>query len=326
MIKKLKDKVLSGGHLSEREAFSLLKTTDKEALYKASGEITKHFCKNKFDMCSIINARSGKCPEDCKWCAQSGHYKTHINTYYLIDREECQKQATLAFQQKIHHLGLVTSGRKVQGELLTRVCDLYKHISSINTNTRFCASLGLLDKQELSLLLATGVKRYHCNLETAPSYFPTLCSTHTQEEKIKTIRAAQEIGMEVCSGGIIGMGETAEQRIELAFILKQLNIHSIPINILQPIPGTPLEQTAPLSPDEILTTIALFRFINPDAYLRLAGGRAQLSQDTLKKALMIGINSSIVGDMLTTVGSKVAEDNKLFTNCGYSIDNEYENE
>ena len=103
MIKKLKDKVLSGGHLSEREAFSLLKTTDKEALYKASGEITKHFCKNKFDMCSIINARSGKCPEDCKWCAQSGHYKTHINTYYLIDREECQKQATLAFQQKIHH-------------------------------------------------------------------------------------------------------------------------------------------------------------------------------------------------------------------------------
>ena len=102
MIKKLKDKVLSGGHLSEREAFSLLKTTDKEALYKASGEITKHFCKNKFDMCSIINARSGKCPEDCKWCAQSGHYKTHINTYYLIDREECQKQATLAFQQTIN--------------------------------------------------------------------------------------------------------------------------------------------------------------------------------------------------------------------------------
>ena len=326
MIKKLKDKVLSGGHLSEREAFSLLKTTDKEALYKASGEITKHFCKNKFDMCSIINARSGKCPEDCKWCAQSGHYKTHINTYSIIDREECQKQATLAFQQKIHHLGLVTSGRKVQGELLTRVCDLYKHISSINTNTRFCASLGLLDKQELSLLLAAGVKRYHCNLETAPSYFPALCSTHTQEEKIKTIRTAQEIGMEVCSGGIIGMGETAEQRIELAFTLKQLNIHSIPINILQPIPGTPLEQTAPLSPDEILTTIALFRFINPDAYLRLAGGRAQLSQDTLKKALMIGINSSIVGDMLTTVGSKVAEDKKLFTNCGYSIDNEYENE
>lgn len=321
MIDKLKRKVISGKFLQKEEACDLLYADDKEALYKASGEITRHFCKNKFDMCSIINARSGRCPENCKWCAQSGHYKTHIETYDLIDKEECKKQASGVFSQGIHHLGLVTSGRNIQGELLTRICSLYRYISETGTNTRLCASMGLLNKGDLMLLKAAGVQRYHCNLETAPSYFSTLCTTHTQEDKIKTIHAAQEIGMEVCSGGIIGMGETAEQRIELAFALKQLNIQSIPINILQPISGTPLENMNPLSTEEILTTIALFRFINPGAYLRLAGGRAQLSPGVLKKALACGINSAIVGDMLTTVGSKVTDDKELFSNCGYSIDN-----
>lgn len=317
MIEKLKNKVLSGEDLSEKEALSLLNMADKESLYKASGEITRFFCKNKFDMCSIINARSGKCPEDCKWCAQSIHYKTHIETHGLIDQTECEKTATQIFQQKINHLGLVTSGRKVQGESLAKICNLYRHLSKISDNTSLCASMGLLNKEELSLLQAAGVKRYHCNLETAPSYFITLCTTHSQEEKIQTIRAAQEIGLDVCSGGIIGMGETAEQRIELAMILRQLNIQSIPINILHPIPGTPLEKMPPLSSEEILTTIAIFRFINPKAFLRLAGGRAQLSQETLKKALATGINSAIVGDMLTTIGSKVEEDKKLFAHCGY---------
>lgn len=322
MIDKLKRKVISGELLQEEEAFCLLYTDDKDALYKASGEITRHFCKNKFDMCSIINARSGRCPENCKWCAQSGHYKTDIETYNLIDKDECRKQASQIFSQGIHHLGLVTSGRKIQGKLLTQICSLYRHISNMETNTRLCASMGLLNKQDLLLLKSAGVRRYHCNLETAPSYFSTLCTTHNQKDKIKTIRAAQEIGMEVCSGGIIGMGETEKQRIELAFSLKRLNIKSIPINILQPISGTPLENICPLSPEEILTTIALFRFINPDAYLRLAGGRAQLTQDTLKKSLTCGINSAIVGDMLTTVGSKVADDKELFVNCGYSINND----
>ena len=320
MIEELKDKVLSGGHLSEEEAYSLLKTTDKEALYKASGEITRFFCKNKFDMCSIINARSGKCPEDCKWCAQSSHYKTRIEIYDIIDPKECKEQAIQIFKKGVNHLGLVTSGRKVQGKSLTKICNLYRSINENNINASLCASLGLLDRDELSLLKEAGVKRYHCNLETAPSYFASLCSTHTQEEKIKTIHAAQEIGMDVCSGGIIGMGESAEQRVELAITLNRLNIRSIPINILHPIPGTPLAKATPLSSEEILTTIAIFRFVNPKAFLRLAGGRAQLSQNTLEKALRSGINSAIVGDMLTTVGSKVEEDKKLITHCGYSID------
>ena len=318
MIKKLKDKVLSGGHLSKREAFSLLKTTDKEALYKASGEITKHFCKNKFDMCSIINARSGKCPEDCKWCAQSVHYQTNIKVYDLVSPEVSLEQALWNQKKGVKRFSLVTSGRRVTGNSMSEICKIYNLLSK-KTDMLLCASLGLLSKENLSALKASGVSRYHCNLETAPSYFGKLCSTHTQKEKIKTIRDAQEIGLEICSGGIIGMGESMEQRIELAFKLKELNVCSIPINVLQPISGTPLENICGLSDDEILTTIAIFRFIHPKSYLRFAGGRAQISESAQLRALKIGINAAIVGDMLTTVSSKIDEDYKLIKKAGYEL-------
>ncbi len=318
MINLLKEKVLSGKPITADEAIFLSNIPEKEKLYEAAHQITRQFCGNYFDSCSIINAKSGKCSENCKWCAQSSHYRTHIETYNLIDETTCINIAKKNEHIGIRHIALVTSGKKQQGENLKPLCSFFEKLK-IKTNMHLCASLGLLSKAELQLLQQAGVDRYHCNLETAPSYFGTLCTTHTQEQKIETIRTAQELGMEVCSGGIIGMGETMQQRIELAFKLKELHIRSIPLNILQPIKGTPLESQPPMGQEEILTTIALFRFINPDAFLRFAGGRSSISKETQLKALYIGINSAIMGDMLTTIGSKTDEDKILFQKSGYTL-------
>ena len=317
-IEEAKQYILEGRKITEEQALSLANHPDKEALYEAAHQITRHFMGNKFDTCSIINAKSGNCSEDCKWCAQSGHYKTLVNLYPLLPAKECVYHAVYNRKQGIRRFALVTSGKRVSDKELEQITDTIRQIKQ-QSDIKCCASMGLLTRSQLQSLYDSGVENYHCNIETAPSYFRQLCSTHTIEQKMETIHTAREIGFRICCGGIIGMGETMEERIEMACFLQKEGVLSIPLNLLQPIPGTPMENTHILEEEEWLTTIALFRLINPNAFLHFSGGRAQLSEATQRKSLYIGINSAIIGDLLTTIGSKVEEDKVLFTSEGYSL-------
>lgn len=319
-IIQFRDLIISGTDLSYENAVLLTKTKEKDALYEAANAIRKHFCGDYFEMCTIKNAKSGKCKEDCKWCTQSGHYKTASDNYALIDEENAIESAFENYNHNVDKFSLVTSGKKIEGNELKTICNHFKAIGSKSSIT-LCASLGLLCYDDFIGLKESGVSHYHCNLETARSYFPNLCSTHSIDDKIQTIQNAQKAGLDVCSGGIIGMGETMEQRIELAMELRKLNILSIPVNILVPIKGTPLENTPPLTDEEILTTIAIFRFINPKAKIRFAGGRTQM-EHIQEKALQCGINAALVGNYLTTVGSNIEQDKKMFRRNGFRINND----
>lgn len=315
MIKQLQEKVLAGGKIGREEAIVLSKVSDRGALYRAAGEIRDRKCGRHFDTCSIVNARSGRCSENCHWCAQSAVFKTRVEEYELIDERTCVELALKNAEYGVSKFSFVTSGKALSDRNIDRICEYARKIHE-RAPIRLCASMGLLKKEQLQRLKEAGIPRYHCNLETSPGYFSRLCTTHSTADKIETIRAAQAVGMEVCSGGIIGMGETMEDRIDLALTLRELGIKSIPVNILNPIPGTPLEGAKALADDEILTSIALFRFINPDAYLRFAGGRL-LIQHLERRAIEAGINAAIVGDMLTTLGSKVLEDMQKIKDLGF---------
>lgn len=315
-IENLKQHVLSGACISPEEALFLSQTPDKEPLYAAADQIRAHFMGGAIDTCSIMNAQSGRCSEDCQWCSQSRRFKTGVPEYGLVSEEEAVRMALANSRQGVARFSLVTSGRALKPRQVQEVSNIYRAIAK-QSPIRLCASMGLLRTPELQTLKAAGVERYHCNIETAASYFPSLCTTHSFEEKMRTIREAKAVGMKVCSGGIFGMGETMAQRIEMAFSLRDMEIDSIPINILTPVAGTPLQGCAPLSGEEILVSIALFRFINPTAHLRLAGGRS-LIIPIQEKALNASISAIMVGDYLTTLGANIEQDKAMFRRLGRS--------
>lgn len=319
-VNTYRDRLLDGGELSEVEVMSLADAHGDTAvaMRRAAAEVTRRFHPREFDSCSIINARSGRCSEDCKWCAQSAHFPTKVNEYPLVDRDTCLEMAELNRRHGINRFSLVSSGRAMTGKALERACSYIAEIRD-RGSLKLCASMGLLDDEAMQQLTAAGVTRYHCNMETAPSMFPRLCTTHTREQKLAAIGAARRAGMEICSGGIIGMGETATQRAEFAWSLREINPVSIPINILMPIPGTPLEHATPLTDDEILDTVAIFRLTHPRAVLRFAGGRALMSQDLQLRAIETGINGAIMGDMLTTLGAGIEDDRRLVTRAGMTF-------
>lgn len=321
-FQELEAAILDGYLISNEEALELLHHAGTDALCDAADRVRRHFMGDKLDTCSIMNARSGRCSEDCKWCSQSAHHKAAIDVYPLTGTAEALRHARDNHDKGVGRFSLVTSGRTMTDTQIDRCAEIYRAIAAELPGFRggmLCASMGLLSKGQLQKLKDAGVGSYHCNIETAPSYFPKLCSTHTMGEKLQTIGWAQEIGLKICSGGIIGMGETAEQRVEMAFALREIGVASIPVNVLNPIPGTPLEKTPPLSDDEILRTFALFRLINPGVYIRFAGGRTLLKPRVQERALRSGANAAIVGDLLTTIGSGIAEDKEMFARCGFSF-------
>ena len=288
----------------------------RKELYELAHRTTRKYLGNRFDSCSIINAKSGNCSENCKWCSQSVFSRCNIEKYPLVSVDRAVKEGLYNSSFGIKRFSLVTSGKRVSKMEIDEICKIVKTLNDTGKIIP-CVSLGLIDEEDMFKLAEAGATRYHCNMESSPSYFGELCTTHTQEEKIKTLKAAEKAGLSLCSGGIIGMGETMVDRIELALLLRDLNIKSIPINFLNPIKGTPLQDAKPLTEDEILTTIAIFRLINPTAFLRFAGGRALISKEIQEKALYIGINSAIMGDMLTTLGNSARNDIAMFKAAGY---------
>ena len=312
----LQKKVINGGTLSREEA-SLLSSAQLEPLCEAADQIRRHFCGNAFDMCSIINGKSGKCPEDCKYCAQSSHYSADTAVYPLLSTDEILREAKANAADGILRFSIVTSGKRLSDQEVEQVCDSFRKIRE-TCGISLCASMGLLSQKQFKMLKSAGVVRYHNNLETSRRFFPHICTTHTYEDKIQAIRDARESGLTVCSGGIIGLGETMEDRIDMALTLRDLQIRSVPINVLNPIPGTPLEHNAPLPEDEVCRTAAIFRFLLPDSILRMAGGRG-LMEDQGRRVFRSGANGAITQNMLTTGGIAVREDRQLAEELGFEI-------
>lgn len=317
IINELESKVLDGTDIDKGDAVRLSKLSSAVIyrLFVAAGNI-RDFCAGKtVDLCSIINAKSGGCSEDCRFCAQSMHSKAGIEIFGLLDSKIILERARQMESLGVKRFSIVTSGRGIGKRDLGRVLEIYRVLDK-ETNLRLCASLGIIDRQAAMELRNAGVSTYHHNLETCESYFSQICTTHTYKERVETMKAAREAGMEVCSGGIISMGETIEQRIELAFELRELGIKSVPINILNPIKGTGLEDQKVISPLEILKTIAIFRFILPDAMLRYAGGRENALHQLVPLGYLAGINASLVGNYLTTAGTEVEQEARMIRDVG----------
>lgn len=317
-LEEVKARALEGIPATVEEALHLNERYATEQLCEAADAVRAARCGNEIDTCSIVNARSGRCPEDCKWCAQSIRHNTGIQEYDIIPEKDLIYAVKANAGRGVKRFSMVTSGRRVTAAQIDRFCALYRKAAE-QADIYLCASMGLLGKEELQKLKDAGVKRYHCNLETSASYFPSLCTTHTHEDKLRTIAAAREVGMEVCCGGIIGMGESMAQRLELAAEAREAGAASIPVNILQPIKGTPLEHQELIGEEEIIRSVALMKLVAPDCTLRFAGGRARLSAGSTARILRGGMNGALVGDMLTTIGNKIDGDYKMFAEAGFSI-------
>lgn len=315
-VETLGNKILEGTTITKQEAIELYEQPLQELCQKAN-EIRKQFCSNGFDICTIINGKSGRCSENCRFCAQSAYSHTNAAEYPLLPAEEIVAQAKMNDKQGVLRYSIVTSGKRLSDQEVDKMCETVQNIKE-KTGISVCISFGLLKEEQYRKLKAAGVTRVHNNLETSRKNFPNICTTHTFEDKVNAIRAAQAAGLSVCSGGIMGLGESPEDRIDMALTLRELGIKSVPVNMLNPIPGTPLEQNKKLTAEDMCRIVAVYRFILPDASIRLAGGRGLLP-DKGRSCFLSGANAAISGDMLTTAGITVETDMKLLKELGYEV-------
>lgn len=320
LINGLEEKVLAGQDISMEEAQQLgnLAGADLYQLFAAASRIRDFRAGKKVDLCSIINAKSGQCSENCKYCAQSAHHETGVEVYDLLDEEAILERALKMEAEGAQRFSLVTSGRGISEGDFVKSLAIYKRLAQ-ETKLKLCASFGIITEDMARRLGEVGVGMYHHNLETSESYFPHICTTHSYQDRIDTVKACQAADLEVCSGGIISMGETMGQRLEMAFTLRDLGVQSVPINILNPIEGTALENQVVLPPLEILQTIAIYRFILPEAMLRFAGGRENALRNMQAMGYLAGINATLVGSYLTTSGRTVAEDIQMILDMGLEV-------
>jgi len=320
VLNKLKDKILAGNQISAAEALSLTALSGSQVyeLLHVAWQVTDHFFGTSVDLCSIINAKSGRCSEDCQFCAQSGHFQTEAEVYPLLNLEKILARAQEMEAAGANRFSLVISGRDPAQADFIRILEIFQALKK-ETGLGLCASLGIINEEQAAQLAAAGATTYHHNLETCRNYFPFICTTHTYDERVQTIQAARKAGLRVCSGGILSLGESWANRVELAFELRELQVDSVPLNILNPLKGTPLAHLKPMNPFEVLKAIAIFRLILPQTELRLCGGRGPALRSLQPLAFPAGINALLVGNYLTTTGGTVAEDVQTLTDLGLKV-------
>ena len=316
-IYALAKEIINGRRLGREDDLTVLTAQPTDDLCNSADSIRKALCGDKADLCSIINGRSGRCPENCKFCAQSVHNHTGIDEYGFLDEDTILAECRHNAEQGVHRFSIVTAGRTLSDSDFEKAVSAYEHIGA-ECDIKLCASHGLLTEEQFTRLRESGVTTYHCNIETSRRFFPHICTTHTFDDKTACIKRAQKCGLNVCSGGIIGMGETWDDRIDMALTLAELGIRSVPINALRPIKGTALENNVPLTEEDILRTAAIFRFILPEAYIRLAAGRI-IMENSGERAFRSGANAAITGDMLTTSGNNIKTDTEMLVKLGYRV-------
>ncbi len=318
--------ILAGGDIPAEEYAVLINPQiDTYELLYGANLLREHYKGKKIDFCSIINARSGECSEDCVFCAQSAHHNAKINVYPLVSREEMERACLEAGNAGAQRLGIVTSGGTLDMDEIGVVAEAAESMRE-KGGIPVCASLGSLDREKLQRLKAAGIDRIHCNLETSERFFPKVCTTHSWQSKLETVNAAKEEGFEVCGGGIFGLGETWEDRLDLALTLKGLNVDSVPLNFLVRVPGTPSAEAAPLEPLEILRIIAIYRYVLPEKDVRVCGGREANLRSLQSWIFYAGANGAMLGNYLTTTGNPPEDDLQMVRDLGLKTRPEVEGE